>query len=108
MTNKTLLAFLFCLGFGTVAHAEYKEVRCASIESVLQALHDQFHESVVMLGQDAESHTQLMMTMNPEDHDFTILQFNDTVACVLAMGRAGKQFELPAAKNTEKKPEKAM
>ena len=95
---KTMTAvFLFCLGLAsTIANAEPVQLRkvivCDSVENILRALKEDFEEEPLWHGKDLPSPSRYMLTVNVAKDTWTLIQYDDTRACVLGVGTGSKSI----------------
>ena len=91
--RKLELAFLFCLA-GSIAYAapieRRKVVMCDSVEVVFRTVFEEFNEQPVWYAKDLPTPTQYIITANAEQDTWTLIQFDDTQACVLGVGTGSK------------------
>jgi hypothetical protein len=66
-----------------------KKVACTTIEIVLSTLTEDFNEEPIWIGQDTESRYSLFTN---KEGSWTIIQFNDKIACVIGTGKSSKQL----------------
>lgn len=90
--KNTAVAFLFCLT-STIAYAIQpftvnKPVFCTDVKSMIEFLSgEEFREVPTWVGKDETSKYVLMS--NTKTKTWTMVQFNDQVACVLGAGTDG-------------------
>ena len=65
-----------------------KPVICDKPEVVIKSLQDRFKEQPLWLGIDEKSRYALFV--NEKTKDWTIIQFNDNIACVIGVGEKSK------------------
>lgn len=100
--KNTAVAFLFCLN-STIAYAIQpftvnKPVFCTDVKSMIEFLSGEDHREVpTWIGKDDSSKYLLMA--NEKTKTWTIVQFNDQVACVLGTGTDGSILRLKSSKN---------
>ncbi len=88
--RKLLLALLLmpALVWAEPFRAE-KPTVCDAIEAMMQHLTEKYNEVPVWNGRGVGKFDQgnsIMMLMNHSTKTWTIIQYNDTVACILAVG----------------------
>lgn len=87
------LAFLFCL-VGSIAYAtpieRRKVVMCDSVETVFRTVFEEFQEKPVWFANDLPTPTQYVITASAENDTWTLIQYDDTQACVLGVGTGSK------------------
>lgn len=67
-----------------------KEVVCTKTTTMLGALRNTYGEQPIWHG-DAESEGSIVITANPTTNTWSIIQYNEKVACLLEIGK-GFQF----------------
>ena len=86
------LAFLFCLN--SVANAEpierRKVVICDAVDKVFRTVFEEFKEKPVWFAKDIPTPTQYVITANAEQDTWTLIQYDDTQACVIGVGTGSK------------------
>ena len=99
--KQTAVAFLFCLT-STIAYAIQpftveKPVFCTDVKSMIEFLSGEDYQEVpTWIGKDEKSKYVLMS--NEKSKTWTIVQFNDQVACVLGTGTHGNIIRLKSSK----------
>jgi len=92
MKNNTV-AFLFCLN-STIAYATQpftveKPVVCSDVKTIIEFVSGQeYREVPAWVGKDETS--KFVMMANEKTKTWTLVQFNDQVACVLGSGTDGQ------------------
>ena len=85
------MAFLFCFA-GSIVNAQdleqSKPVKCFPLEETLKSLRERWHERLVWSGQGESSNFALFVNSN--NGSWTLLQFDNDVACVLGVGHSSK------------------
>ena len=100
--KKVAVAFLFCFA-STIAYAIQpftinKPVVCSDVKSMIEFLSGaEFKEIPTWVGKDESSKYILMA--NEKTKTWTLVQFNDQVACVLGAGIDGSILKLGSSKN---------
>ena len=100
--KATAVAFLFCLT-STIAYAIQpftveKPVFCSDVKSMIEFLSgEEYREVPAWVGKDEKSKYVLMA--NEKTKTWTIVQFNDQVACVLGTGTNGNIVHLKPSKH---------
>lgn len=90
--KATAVAFLFCLT-STIAYAIQpftveKPVFCTDVKSMIEFLSgEEYREVPAWVGKDEKS--KYVVMANEKTKTWTIIQFNDQVACVLGTGTQG-------------------
>ena len=82
------LAFLFCLT-GSVANAQSsvqldKTVTCSTIKAVVEQLSGIYKEEPHWTG--VSPYSKYIMFVNPNTQAWTLVEYNDTVACIIGTG----------------------
>lgn len=102
MKLKTIVAFLFCLS-STVANAQIgpefrqipKMVICGPVQVILKGLADKdINEKPLWLGKDESDKSDYAIFVNPETGAFTIVQFTQSIGCILGIGYSSQTFQL--------------
>jgi hypothetical protein len=93
--QKLAVAFLF--GLNTlVANAQIitveKPVVCSDLKTVIENLSSEYKEEPFWSGTDSLS--KFIMMSNKKTGTWTIIQYNDKIACVIGTGDNGKVFVL--------------
>jgi hypothetical protein len=84
---KHILAMLAAVVLPASTMSQSKQqitVTCAGTSEVFQTLEREFGEVPMWMGKSVQSNAVLVA--NPKTKSWSIVQFNDTVACVLTMG----------------------
>lgn len=89
--RKLAVAFLF--GLNTlVAYAQVitveKPVVCSDLKTVIENISKEYQEEPTWSGKDSQS--RYVLTLNKKTGTWTIVQYNDKLACVLGTGDNGK------------------
>jgi hypothetical protein len=91
--RKLQMAFLFCLA-SSIANAapieRRKVVMCDTVETVFRTVFEEFNEVVVWYAKDLPTPTQYVITASTKDDTWTLIQFDNTQACVLGVGTGSK------------------
>ena len=100
--KATAVAFLFCLT-STIAYAIQpftveKPVFCTDVKSMIEFLSGgEYREVPAWVGKDEKS--KYVVMANEKTKTWTIIQFNDQVACVLGTGTHGNIIPSKQSKN---------
>ena len=90
------MAFLFCLA-SSIANAEpiqrRKVVMCDAVETIFRAVFEDYKEKPVWFAKDLPTPTQYVITASAENDTWTLIQYDDTQACVLGVG-TGSNFPI--------------
>ncbi len=95
--RSLLAAFLFCLT-GTIANATeiftvQKPVFCSDVKSIIEFVSGgEFQEQPFWAGKDSKSRYIIMQ--NSKTKTWSIIQFNDEIACVIGAGDSGNLINL--------------
>jgi hypothetical protein len=93
---KAFLAGVLLLPALAVAQQDYviveKKVVCGEVRKVLQELFVQYNEVPVWSGD--ESGTRYSLLTNEQTRSWTLIQFDETVACVIGAGVNSKEVDL--------------
>ena len=88
---KLAVAFLFGLN-NLVAYAQVitveKPVVCSDLKIVIENISKEYQEEPIWRGKDSLS--RYVLTLNKKTGTWTIVQYNDKLACVLGTGDNGK------------------
>lgn len=86
MKTFIIAAALYLLGATAYAQGEIvdKPVFCSSLKIIIEAVSGQFEEIPVWRGNDNKS--KYVMTANQKTGTWTMIQYNDEVACVVGFG----------------------
>jgi hypothetical protein len=91
--HQLKMVFLFCLA-SSIANAapieRRKVVMCDSVEVIFRTVFEEYKEKPVWFGKDIPTPTQYVITANVEQDTWTLIQFDDTQACVLGVGTGSK------------------
>lgn len=68
-----------------------KKISCTTTEIVLQSLTEEFFEKPIWLGEGSDSLYSIFVSKNGS---WTIIQFNNQIACVIGVGKSSKQIYL--------------
>ena len=95
----TTMAFLFCL-ISSIAHAQQiidlqKPLKCSDAQVVMNYFVDTHKEIPVWVGKSVHN-TNVTLLMNQETRSWTMIEYDDRLACVLGAG---------ADKSASSKPE---
>lgn len=63
-----------------------KPIVCATTEEVFHAMQERYEEKPIMLSKDLKSNTQYMILINIKKDSWTLVQFNNETACIIATG----------------------
>lgn len=92
MKIKFLLIFGLCLSLAVLSQTSKpnttkKEIYCDKTDTVISTLKSQDYQEIpVWLGKSEESLPNFTVFVNNETKSWTIIQFNNDVACVLGVG----------------------
>ena len=100
--QKLIMAFLFCLGMmSTIANADpiqrRKVVVCDETSTILNTVRAEFGEEPIWYAKDGTSPTQYIITVNPAEDTWTLIQFDRDQACILGVG-SGSKLLVPLGK----------
>jgi hypothetical protein len=91
--NKLKMAFLFCLA-SSIANADpierRKVVVCDSVETIFKTLFEEFQEQPIWFAKDGPSPTQYVLTVNVKEDTWTLVQYDNTQACVIGVGNGSR------------------
>lgn len=86
--------------FTSVVNAQnqrQKTVLCAETDQVLDSLKgDNFQEQLQWTGKSGTGNSRYALMVNPKTEDWTLIQFNETIACVLGTGVMSTFSEKPS------------
>ena len=90
MKTIAALAFLFCLS-GTLANAQVSQskmtVTCGNTLLVLKSFDGKdINEHPIWVGTAEATETRTMVLVNKDTHAWSIVQFDNRIACVLGVG----------------------
>ena len=85
----TPMAFLFCL-ISSIAHAQQiidlnKAMKCSDAQIVMNYFVDTHKETPVWVGKSVHN-THVTLLMNNETRSWTMIEYDDKIACVLGAG----------------------
>jgi len=85
----TTMAFLFCL-ISSIAHAQQiidlnKAMKCSEPQNVMNYFVDTHKEIPVWVGKSVHN-THVTLLMNRETRSWTMIEYDDKLACVLGAG----------------------
>lgn len=63
-----------------------KPVKCGRAQLVLQVLEEKYDEKQVWVGVDAQTKSNIALLMNRNGTTWTMIQYNNSIACILAAG----------------------
>lgn len=90
-----LMAFLFCL-ISPIANAKPfqldKPTVCDKTEKVFDSLGNKHKEKPVWIGKDAQNDSGYALFLNEKTRLWTIVQFNESMACVLGIGKESLMY----------------
>lgn len=74
-----------------------KPVVCGNTADVMKELKDDYKEYPVFLGEtkDASVNVSLFVQTGDREQSWTLIEFNEQVACVIGMGKKWRTFSLP-------------
>ena len=86
---KTAMAFLFCLT-SSIANAQeiidlQKSLKCSDAQVVMNYFVDTHKEIPVWVGKSVHN-THVTLLMNNETRSWTMIEYDDKIACVLGAG----------------------
>jgi hypothetical protein len=94
--RKLAVAFLLALT-SLVANAEIvesnKPVVCSDVKTVIENISSVYNESPYWIGAGNDSSKYVLM-VNSKTKTWTIIQFNDKIACVIGTGSRGNLINL--------------
>lgn len=95
--KKLALALLFG-SVSSIAHAQMfmteKTMVCDSAQKIIKALvSDDFKEMPIWTGKSDQDDSKFSMFSNEKTKTWTILQFNDKIACILGTGTDSKSLD---------------
>ena len=87
--RSTTMAFLFCL-ISSIAHAQeiidlQKSLKCSDAQIVMNYFVDTHKETPVWVGKSVHN-THVTLLMNRETRSWTMIEYDDRLACVLGAG----------------------
>ena len=91
--HKLKMAFLFCLASSIVNAAPIerrKVVMCDTVETVFRTVFEEWKEKPVWFAKDLPTPTQYVITASAEQDTWTLIQYDNTQACVLGVGTGSK------------------
>lgn len=87
---RKLLTALVLLVVGAVAQAEprilNKQVMCDDRDTVFKSIVEDFGETPQWTGQSSQYKTNIVLTVNLKTRSWTLIEYDSTMACVLAVG----------------------
>lgn len=91
------LAMAFLLGLTSfVVHAQViqveKPVVCSSLKTIVETISQDYQEQPSWRGSDSKS--KYVMFSNTKTGSWTLIQYDDKIACVIGSGENGKQIFL--------------
>lgn len=90
------LAVVLLLSLIGTANAQTKinrELVCDSTDEIFKFIFERHQEQPVWIG--IADKTMTMLAQNPKSGSWTLIQFNDKLACILGAGRSGKLVPKP-------------
>ena len=96
--RSTTMAFLFCL-ISSIAHAQQiidlqKPLKCSDAQVVMNYFVDTHKEIPVWVGKSVHN-THVTLLMNTETRSWTMIEYDDRLACVLGAGEAKSASSKP-------------
>jgi hypothetical protein len=91
---KTFIALLLLAVFSVTyaqQRSQSKTVICDSSRAIFDSLADDYQESVVWQGHSPIQSTTVALFVNDSTRAWTLVEFKDTWACVLAVGDSSSQ-----------------
>jgi hypothetical protein len=87
--RNTTMAFLFCL-ISSIAHAQEivdlnKAMKCSEPQKVMNYFVDTHKETPVWVGKTVHN-SHITLLMNRETRSWTMIEYDDRLACVLGAG----------------------
>lgn len=87
--RNTTMAFLFCL-ISSIAHAQEivdlnKAMKCSEPQKVMNYFVDMHKETPVWVGKTVHN-SHITLLMNRETRSWTMIEYDDRLACVLGAG----------------------
>ena len=87
--QKLIMAFLFCL-ISSIAHAQEivdlnKAMKCSEPQKVMNYFVDTHKEIPVWVGKTVHN-SHITLLMNRETRSWTMIEYDDRLACVLGAG----------------------
>ena len=97
--KNAAVALLFCL-ISSIAHAQEiidltKPMKCSDASSVMNYFVDTHKETPVWVGKSVHN-THVTLLVNKETRSWTVIEYDDRIACVLGAGedRTGSSPEI--------------
>ena len=81
-----ILLLCMCTGCSAESRTVNKQVICDSKQVVFQAIINDFEERPVWRGFNPLQRTELMITVNPKNGHWTLVEYKDDWACVIGVG----------------------
>ena len=97
---KTFIALVLLAVFSVTyaqQRSQSKTVICDSSRTIFDSLADDYEESVVWQGHSPIQSTTVALFVNGETGAWTLVEFKDTWACVLAVGIGADKFRTSGA-----------
>jgi len=88
MKGLVVVAFLLSLT-SSIANAQFqseKPIICDQTKKIIEALTTNFYEKPIWTAVDAQDGTRYSLFVNSKTGDWTLLQMNPEVACILGIG----------------------
>jgi hypothetical protein len=63
---------------------------CDSVEIIFKTVFEEFHEEPIWFATDTPTPTQYVITANTAEDTWTLIQYDNTQACVLGVGTGSK------------------
>jgi hypothetical protein len=95
--KKLMMAFLFCLA-GSIAHAQEvidltKQMKCGKAEVVINHFTQKYNEMPLWVGK-SNTGTHITLLVNKEKRSWTMIEYDDSIACVLGAGETSSSPEI--------------
>jgi hypothetical protein len=80
------LILICCLAGPAGADSAIKQVQCQSPEVVFRSMKELYHERPLWHGVSLQAGMALMLTVNDATGAWSLIEYNENLACVLAVG----------------------
>ena len=88
-----VLACLLSL-YGSLAQAQAfetsKPILCDKIQSLVESLTNEYDEKPVWTARNPQDKSKYVLFLNSQTLDWTLLQMNDEVACIIGVGKESR------------------
>lgn len=92
-----IMMSLFCVTASAEPTIMGKKVVCDDKNTMFKIISEKFKEVPQWWGQSAQHNTLLVLTVNNTTGTWSLVEFNETIACIVSEGeKSGNRWDIPA------------